>query len=313
MTPFFSIVIPLFNKADQIRQTIKSVLGQSYRNFEVIVINDGSTDNSDVVVKKFEDQRIQLYTTENNGVSHARNYGVEKSNGDLIAFLDADDIWLPEHLNELSKLYSNYPNCGMYCTNYDKVFFEKSTLKTKFDGIGNSHFGLVEDYFKASTIDSIGWTSSLAIPKKVFLEFNGFDLKLKSIQDLDLWIRIALKHKVVFSAKVTALKKINNLENHLSMQRELNDTVEFTERFLEHEKNNDSLKHYMDINRFSAAIERKMVKDMRSFNFLKKRINQKTLNYKQRLLLNCPAWLLRQLMAFKYVLIKKNMYASPYR
>ncbi|KIC01072.1 hypothetical protein OA88_15890, partial [Flavobacterium sp. JRM] len=90
---FFSIVIPLYNKAYYIENTIKSVLYQSFTDYEIIIINDGSTDNSLEKVLEFNDKRIQLYTQQNQGASVARNLGIEKAKYNYIAFLDADDLW----------------------------------------------------------------------------------------------------------------------------------------------------------------------------------------------------------------------------
>ena len=101
---FFSVVIPLYNKANYIENTLKSVLDQTFTDYEIIVINDGSTDESEAVVRQFNDKRIQIFHQKNQGVSVTRNLGIEKSTGKLIAFLDADDYWLPNHLQELAYL-----------------------------------------------------------------------------------------------------------------------------------------------------------------------------------------------------------------
>ena len=99
----FSIIIPLYNKADYIAETLKSVLNQTYCDYEVIVVNDSSTDNSLEVASSFQDERIHIYTKENEGVSAARNYGIMHAKYDYIAFLDADDWWEPGKLKEQLK------------------------------------------------------------------------------------------------------------------------------------------------------------------------------------------------------------------
>ena len=124
-----SIIIPLFNKELFIKQTLLSVLNQTFSEFEIIIINDGSTDKSVTIINDIDDKRITLYTTKNKGVSHARNYGFSKANTDLIAFLDADDLWEPNHLENLHTLYTNFPNCGLYATNYHKQFFYGKKIK----------------------------------------------------------------------------------------------------------------------------------------------------------------------------------------
>lgn len=103
----FSIIIPLYNKADYIAETLKSVLNQTYCDYEVIVVNDSSTDNSLEVASSFQDERIHIYTKENEGVSAARNYGIMHAKYDYIAFLDADDIWESDYLECQKKLILN--------------------------------------------------------------------------------------------------------------------------------------------------------------------------------------------------------------
>ncbi|MCB0445703.1 MAG: glycosyltransferase family 2 protein, partial [Gelidibacter sp.] len=117
--PFFSVIIPLYNKEKHIKTTLDSVLAQTFNDFEVIIVNDGSTDKSLKIAETFDDKRIHIHTTENKGVSYARNYGVSKSNSNLIAFLDADDYWFPHHLKDLKHLIKKFPNCGLYCKAYD--------------------------------------------------------------------------------------------------------------------------------------------------------------------------------------------------
>ena len=92
----FSVIIPLYNKQSFIRQTIRSVLRQTYTNFEIIIVNDSSTDNSLLIANQFHDPRIHLYTIPNGGVSLARNYGISMAQGEMLAFLDADDCWEPD-------------------------------------------------------------------------------------------------------------------------------------------------------------------------------------------------------------------------
>ena len=110
----FSVVIPLFNKAQTINDTLQSVLKQSFKDFEVIIVNDGSTDNSLEVVKSYYDSRIKIVSQKNNGVSAARNTGIRNSNFEHVAFLDGDDLWEPDFLFQMSRAINKYPEAGMY-------------------------------------------------------------------------------------------------------------------------------------------------------------------------------------------------------
>src|SRR5262245_2597869 len=106
--PFFSVIIPLYNKENYIRNTLKCVLEQSFTDFEIIIVNDGSTDNGLKVVKEFTDSRIVIEEQTNKGVSAARNLGIEKAAGTMIALLDADDYWFPNHLEVLHALHTDF-------------------------------------------------------------------------------------------------------------------------------------------------------------------------------------------------------------
>jgi len=106
---FFTVIIPLFNKENYIESTLKSVLDQSFQDFEVLIINDGSTDRSEEKALKFNDTRIQYFYKENGGVSAARNFGIEKVQSNYITFIDADDVWFSTFLeNSINTIQENH-------------------------------------------------------------------------------------------------------------------------------------------------------------------------------------------------------------
>ena len=130
--PVISVVIPVYNKEKFIENTIYSVLNQTLSDFELIIVDDSSTDKSLSIIDSIKDKRIKTYSIKNSGVSKSRNYGVEKSSSNLIAFLDADDLWKNNHLEQLYKLYLENPNCGMYAMSYIKNINFKSSKKSYF-------------------------------------------------------------------------------------------------------------------------------------------------------------------------------------
>jgi glycosyltransferase involved in cell wall biosynthesis len=308
-----SIIIPLFNNELFIKQTLLRGLNQTFSEFEIIIINDGSTDKSVTNINDIDDERITLYTTKNKGVSHARNYGISKANTDLIALLDADDLWEPNHLENLHTLYTNFPHCGLYATNYHKQFFNGKKIKTHFNGVSKHHFGIIEDYFSASTSDSIAWSSAVMIPKKIFQELGGFDEEMRSGQDTDLWIRIALNKLVAFSAVASSNKIILEPQHHLSYSSNRIDRLKLFEKFKDKEISNNSFKKYMNLNRFSVAIERKIAGDFSSYNQLIKEIETENLNLKQRLLLKTPSVIIKLLKLLQNVLLRYDIYLSPFK
>lgn len=190
-----SIVIPLYNKAHTIVDTLTSVLNQTFDRFEVIIINDGSTDNSVEVINNFTvDERIRIFHQPNQGVSVARNEGVAKSNYQYIAFLDGDDQWLPTYLSKMKEAIDQFPLAGMYCS---------AGIVRNTDGSQNSRINykyqnqIVEiDFFENPHVYI--HTSATIVLKEVFNKTIGFP---KGIWDEDfyLFFTIALRSKVIYS------------------------------------------------------------------------------------------------------------------
>lgn len=309
---FFSVVIPLHNKATFVSKTIESVLNQAFDDFEIIVVNDGSTDNSLEKVEAIKDSKISIYSIKNQGVSIARNFGIDKSTADYICFLDADDLWKPTHLSDLKQLIENFPNCGMYCTGYEKLFLNKTLIKSIYFGLDNVYEGIVPDYFLNSLVNQVASGSSVAVPRHIFDTVGVFDQDLRSGQDTDLWIRIALKHTVAFTSKVTVEVIFSGEANHLSTSNKRIDRVKLLYKFKEQEKTNISFKKYMDMNRFSIALERKLSNDT-VWKSIIKDIDYKNLNWKQKLLLKAPKSLVENMKKIQAFLIKNNIYLSPFK
>ena len=288
MTAFFSIIIPLYNKEHFITDTINSALNQDFKAFEIIVVNDGSTDKSLEKVKAIGDPRIQVFSIENSGVSAARNFGIKKANSEYIVFLDADDLWEENHLSNLHELLKTFPDCGLYATAYSKKQ-ENKILKVKYHQIPNSPnwMGIISDYFDASKFNTIAWTSAVMVPRIILENLNGFDEKitLGAGEDTDLWIRIALRHPVAFYNSATAIHNLhadNRLSNsHTSQRVYLNlDTYETDA------KSNPSLKTYLDINRFSLGMQYMLVGNKDKAQTYFRSLNPKNLNRKQRFLMS---------------------------
>lgn len=199
--PEITVVIPLYNKGSHIARTINTILSQTFQDFEVIVQDDGSTDNGAEIVKGFKDPRIRLIQQDNHGVSIARNRAADNATSDLIAFLDADDEWEPSHLETLIRLRKKYPGAGIYATSYKFCQPDGTVRKADFKYIPDPPWeGIISNYFKSSIFgDPPVWTSATAIPKNIFFEMGGFKKYCGFMEDSDLWGRIALKYPVAFS------------------------------------------------------------------------------------------------------------------
>lgn len=310
---FFSVIIPLYNKEAFIENTIKSVLKQTFGDFEIIIVDDGSTDKSIEIVSRFKDDRINLIQQKNQGVSVARNYGVQQAKSKYIALLDADDIWYKTHLLELKKQIDLFPDAGLYCNNYE-IFHNKSVCKkATFNFSYGTECLIVEDYFKASIINSVAWTSAVGFLKEIFKNLGGFNPNYRTAQDLDLWIRFALKHKVSFNPAVTMSYKFY-IENSLSKNEKKYNYIryDFINSYNDEAKINASLKLYLDVNRYALALRSKLNGDKQLYLKVKKEIDFKNLNFKQVVLLHIPKNVLKFIKRFQNYLINKKIYVSAY-
>ena len=199
----FSVIVPLYNKAPYIKKALGSVMDQTFKDYELIVVDDGSTDNSFSVAEdilKGSMLDYQLIHQENAGVSTARNNGVAASHGEYICFLDADDWWAQTFLERMNWLINEYKEAGIYGSNY--YYVKNGQQRTC---ITNAETGII-DYCKvyserlAMPLTSI----SVSLSRHVFSEFGGFKPHIKLGEDFDLWIRIALEYKVAFLSEPLA-------------------------------------------------------------------------------------------------------------
>lgn len=200
MNPRFSVIMPLYNKERYLKKAIESVIAQTYRDFELIITDDGSTDNSLEVVRglKKEDRRLKILTQSNSGVAVARNNGVAASKGEYLCFLDADDWWEPMFLEEMDGLIKDNPDAGLYATNY--VYFKPGKTHVALK-IERGYMNYPEAYLHG---EMPVWTGATCMPKKVFDEMGGFPVGIKLGEDFLLWAKTALHYKVAFCEKPLA-------------------------------------------------------------------------------------------------------------
>lgn len=211
----FSIVIPLYNKELSVKSTIQSVLDQTYQNYEIIVVNDGSNDSSAEVVKNIRDNRIRIVHQENQGVSAARNLGIKEAQSEWIAFLDADDLWLENHLEELKKMITIFPDAKVHATSF--IF---SDQRKTFKHLRTESIFEIQNYFEQSLKEYLIWTSVVAVHRKCFRDIGCFNTQLAIGEDLDLWARLASKYQIIKNSSVTAVYKVD-AENRSSLSKDI--------------------------------------------------------------------------------------------
>lgn len=198
-----SVVIPLYNKERSIVSTIESVLAQTYKDWELIIVDDGSTDNSLEVVRSFIKSLapsfvMRVIHKENGGVSSARNRGIQEAKSEYVALLDADDLWDKEYLSEQVKMTRDFSDAAMWGINYAEMYKGKLVRKLA-TGLADEYRGYVENYFQLQGRKSdLFCSSSVVIRKEVFDKIGLFDERIKYAEDSDMWYRIIATHNVAF-------------------------------------------------------------------------------------------------------------------
>lgn len=199
-----SVIIPLYNKELSIVNTVNSVLHQTYTQFELLIIDDGSTDHSLEYVKNISDNRIKIVEKRNGGVSSARNLGIRNARFNYLAFLDGDDLWSPFHLDELIKLIQHNRSIKFYATGFTK---DKKVFLT--DNITEPVNSITEFYKEESYTDTILSSSSFAFHKELLDKLTYYyDEKLKYGEDVDFWYRILREESLVYSRRITVYYNI---------------------------------------------------------------------------------------------------------
>ena len=225
----FSVIIPLYNKAPYIRKALESVLAQTYTDYELIIVDDGSTDGSFTIAKQFIDERLKVKGEEdevkgyrlkvkgkensgtetngyklspinyklirqaNSGVSAARNNGVAQAQGEYLAFLDADDWWESAYLERMAQLINDYPDAGLYACNY--VYYKPGKTHVALN-IPTGYINYPKAYYESDAMPV--WTGAAMIHRHVYEEMGGFPLGIKLGEDFLLWSKIALHYSVAF-------------------------------------------------------------------------------------------------------------------
>lgn len=207
----FSVIMPLYNKAPFVRKALQSIASQTYRDFELIIIDDGSTDNSAAICEVFfqtfnhslahsinvNRSFVHSFIRQtNSGVAAARNRGVAESHGEFLCFLDADDWWEPTFLEEMSKLINEYTEAGIYATNY---IYHKPGKTHVALSLPRGYIDYPKAYYEGSSMPV--WTGATCMPRKVFDEMGGFPFGIKLGEDFLLWAKTAIHYPIALCEK----------------------------------------------------------------------------------------------------------------
>jgi len=250
----FTVVIPLYNKEKHIMRTLASIQAQVYQATEIIVIDDGSTDNGPALVKEANIPNLRIVRQENSGVSAARNHGISLAHYEHIAFIDADDQWLPLFLEEVACLINKFPNAGLYGTRYQIVGAENKYIDAKIRMKNQNPDGFImDDYFEIASQGDIPFTmSSIVLKRSMFDKIAGFPLNEPIGEDQDLFYRIALNYEMAYSINIHSLYH-KDADNQASKNNVPTTECPFSVRLSAIANNNRNNKQRIDQLRYSAA------------------------------------------------------------
>lgn len=244
MNNSFTIIIPLYNKEKYIENTINSVINQSYRNFELLIIDDGSTDNSRRIVEGFTDSRINFLYRSNKGVSCTRNEAISLARNEWMVFLDADDLLHCSFLDTINQMILKNQSYKVFCTSY---LVKKNSLL--FPGgfalyAKDQNEVVIDNYFKFSPRNPIITASSVCIHRELCLQ-NQFETGILSGEDTLMWAQLGLTESIVVSPKVLVVYNIQGGNKHLGKFKlsELADWNSFYLANINHRFKNEILKY----------------------------------------------------------------------
>jgi len=251
-TQLISVVIPLFNKEQYTRRALQSVLAQTFQRFEVIVVDDGSTDRGVDSVTEINDPRISVIRQKNAGVSAARNRGAEEAKGALVAFLDADDEWTPDHLHTITRMRTEFPDAGLYACAYC-TYLAGGKIVDHRGGVvrPGSEEKMLHNYFRsANSGEAALHISAVAVTKGIFTEVGGFLVGEKLGEDLEFICKVAITYPVAYSDRIG-----------VTYYRDVEDSAVSSNIMVTQLPFVKTARHYLD----KGSVDKSMVNDLLDF------------------------------------------------
>lgn len=309
---FFSVIIPLYNKENYIPDTLNSVLAQTFTDFEIILVNDASTDNSLAVAQTVKDDRIRFIEhSANKGLSASRNTGIKNASSDYVAFLDADDLWKPRFLENIFKLINSYPQASLFATKYEEIYPGNIILEPYYNlSLENDTTGII-DFYKSNLNKSIYYPSCLCAKKEIFETIGYYDEKITFGEDIDFNIR-AHFHFIMAYSNLALVSYTMDSQNQITQSGLKNKTITDFDKYEVLATNRSDIKRYLDFQRYIIAKTYRLDGDITNYKRIKLGISMSSLNYKQRVLLNAPLFIIKLITRFKKKLLQKGVVVNSY-
>lgn len=298
----FSVVIPLYNKESYVLKTLESVFFQTYTDFEIIVIDDASTDNSLELVKQLEDTRIQIIEHEKNlGLSATRNTGIKAAKNDYVAFLDADDCWHSNFLERIVMLVKKFPQQKVFATYYEENFNGKILYpKTKIPKEKKGRAFVVSNFFELNTGGLILTQSCLVVHRSALENLKGYDSSVTFAEDVDFYTRCFSNYNLAYFYEVCHTQH-TTINNSLTQSSTSDKTYPDLKKHIGISK---SIDKYIYFYMYCFCQRLKLEGSKNEVNNLKNQINLNYLNPLQLLLISLPR------PAYKLVIFFKKRFWS---
>lgn len=309
---FFTVVIPLYNKENYIENAIKSILSQTFTDYEVLIINDCSTDKSVEKVTPFLSGKVKLIHHEKNGgLSIARNSGIEHASTDYITFLDGDDVWKPDFLKTIHRLIIDFPEARIFGTNYEEVYKSKTYQPHNGSNELPDGFSGYLNFFKINVRQGIYNHGSVCFHKEVYQKVGNYNPDIKFSNDIDFNIRANYHFKLAYSNTVQ-MSYLMQVENQITRNSILHKKIPNYDQYENWAQDNPDLKKHLDFFRYVLAKKLRKDGDTKDWKKIVQSIKPESLNWKQKLLLKLPQPLLLFVDKLKSFLIGCGIKVSTY-
>jgi glycosyltransferase involved in cell wall biosynthesis len=290
MIPLFSVIVPLYNKEAYIVETLRSIMNQSCEDFELIVVDDCSTDNSLNLVKSLQIPNIQIICHKTNkGLSTTRNTGTLQAKGELITMIDADDRWHHDFLSVIAKMVVDFPKASIFGTGFNEIYSngKKIWAKPKLTLSKENSSFMICDFFKNSLGMPLYCMSSVAYKKTALEGVEGFDENIKYSEDIDFFIKINLKYSSAYHCAPLSNVRVGSF-GQMTVAKLSHQHLPDLDKYEAENAQNTSFVKYINFKRYMYAMRYRQSGEHGHFYKIRKNTNKQMLTFRQIILLHSP-------------------------